>query len=122
MSFHYILLVICVLSFSLCNINARPEVFLEECERTCLTKKDSCSTVCQKKRARRRRFRLERCQDKCSSRYGDCTGKCACSIKCQREFSGCKEGCESRPFDSKWDREQCIMECRFEDKQCKQEC
>lgn len=122
MSFNHALVVLCMLSYLMCNITASPRVFLEECERTCLTTKDSCSAVCQKKSARRRSFRLERCQDKCSSRYRDCTGQCACSLKCRREFRGCKEGCESHPFDSKWDKKQCIKECRFEDVQCKHEC
>ena len=123
MTSEYIFLLSLLYCFVLFETNANPNVFLEKCEQSCLDRKDTCGVICQKKSLRRKRFRLERCLDKCSSDSRMCTSECSCNRQCKSEFQDCKHSCESHPsLGSTWNIEQCVRECQFENGQCKHEC
>jgi hypothetical protein len=106
MYFVYIFITLCIL----CVIGDRTV-----CEHECFPYRSKCHTDCRKDfMSNPFRKKFWECSRKCEAEFRDCDDTCECRALNLRELAGCRHSCLKYVYLDDFDREMCLMECKFD--------
>lgn len=92
------------------------------CNRECIMERNTCSNDCRLREEQTNRVEIVLCLTECKDEYVECEAECSCVSRCSTERKNCISKCNTHPFQTRWNRRQCRMDCQYEGEVCQDLC